>query len=451
MGAKEENISKLLLDYLDSVIYAIDRENYELLYMNLTTKNYLGIAANDSSYVGKKCYQILRGKEDPCDFCNNCILKEKEYFEWEHYNDVMKEYFFIKDTLVRYKGRLVRLEVAEKATQRIEDQKKLVNMLEMEKALVQCIQTLSHSNEIHQAVDRLLGIIAEFYQADRAYIFEIQYEKDIICNTYEWCAKGVSAQIDKLKKVPLESVRSWAMEFERSGSFYISNIDDDRRITQSVYENLKEQGVQSLIAAPLLSDGNIIGLIGVDNPGRNISMLELLKSVTYFIIDDFQKRERLLDLQRLSFTDTLTGLSNRNKYNIDLAEMEKNPPSKLGVLYMDVNGLKEANDKYGHVYGDSMLAATAWLLKDVFEDHIYRIGGDEFVVFSMGQDRAAFEEKAAKLRELVQESDVVNASVGSSYQEDAQGVNIMRQISISDNNMYLEKQAYYRRKGLRKN
>jgi len=94
-------------------------------------------------------------------------------------------------------------------------------------------------------------------------------------------------------------------------------------------------------------------------------------------------------LRSLSLTDELTGLYNRRGF-MTLAEQQwklaKRLNSRMLLLYTDIDDLKGINDSQGHQEGDLALVETAALLKDAFRDSdlIARVGGDEFVVLTMG-------------------------------------------------------------------
>ncbi|HWP50438.1 MAG TPA: GGDEF domain-containing protein [Clostridia bacterium] len=97
-----------------------------------------------------------------------------------------------------------------------------------------------------------------------------------------------------------------------------------------------------------------------------------------------ENRNEMASLTREAIYDTLTGLFNRNCFQLDL-EQEYAKVSGLGVLYFDLNNLKETNDKYRHTAGDMLLRRMASVLQRTaghFKNaKCYRIGGDEFVLF----------------------------------------------------------------------
>ena len=66
----------------------------------------------DSNYAGKKCYEVLQGRREPCPFCTNSQLKEGKFIEWTYRNPLLKAPYRIKDTIVEYEGRQYRMEFA---------------------------------------------------------------------------------------------------------------------------------------------------------------------------------------------------------------------------------------------------------------------------------------------------------------------------------------------------
>ena len=90
-------------------------------------------------------------------------------------------------------------------------------------------------------------------------------------------------------------------------------------------------------------------------------------------------------LQSLSITDPLTGLYNRRGFVTLATQLLKQAlrvESAFLVFMADLDGLKEINDKYGHLEGDHAIHRVATILKDVFRDSdvVSRLGGDEFAI-----------------------------------------------------------------------
>lgn len=71
-------------------------------------------------------------------------------------------------------------------------------------------------------------------------------------------------------------------------------------------------------------------------------------------------------LQRLSYVDTLTSFYNRNRFIEGIEKIEKETNS-IGVIYLDINGLKEVNDHFGHLSGDNLLKRCADIIQKSIE------------------------------------------------------------------------------------
>ncbi len=84
-------------------------------------------------------------------------------------------------------------------------------------------------------------------------------------------------------------------------------------------------------------------------------------------------------LEKLSYRDQLTGISNRRMYDSAMRQLdEKDLNAMIGIL--DLDAFKSINDTWGHDFGDACLCTLAGLLTDQFGEGAYRIGGDEFAV-----------------------------------------------------------------------
>lgn len=124
--------------------------------------------------------------------------------------------------------------------------------------------------ENSEMISHLMEMVGCYFDADRAYVFETDETKTLTVNTFEWCAEGIHPEIDNLQEVPEEVVFPWYDEFKKNGCFYISCDDEYAEKEPMVYEVLEPQGIQSLMAAPMIVSGKIIGFIGVDNPKKNL-------------------------------------------------------------------------------------------------------------------------------------------------------------------------------------
>ncbi len=98
--------------------------------------------------------------------------------------------------------------------------------------------------------------------------------------------------------------------------------------------------------------------------------------------DVTQKREQLKKIEFLSYHDQLTGLYNRGFFEEEMSRLDTERNYPISILMGDVNGLKLANDVFGHAYGDQLLKTLAQVFNSICraDDIIARWGGDEFVM-----------------------------------------------------------------------
>ncbi len=103
----------------------------------------------------------------------------------------------------------------------------------------------------------------------------------------------------------------------------------------------------------------------------------------------------------LAYRDSLTGLRNTTSYKVWMTDFDKEIKEKqanFGVVVLDMNYLKEANDRYGHDVGNKLILTAAQTISDVFKrSPVFRIGGDEFLIILQNRDLAERDALLAKL------------------------------------------------------
>lgn len=318
-------------------------------------------------------------------------------------------------------------------------QKETQHQLEISHTLIQCVTELSSDTDINTAIQNLLEIITRYFNSDRTYIFEIDPEKDVFNNTYEYVTEGITPQIDNLQEVPVSLLPHWMECFEKSQPYYISSLEQEKG--RESYDILKAQDIERLITVPLCKDGIVLGFVGVDNPRQFYDDATLLSSIQFFITNSLSTRKHQEQLTYMSFRDMLTALYNRNKY-IQVLDSLKLQQVYTGCAYINLNGLKQINDRQGHEAGDQFIRNAARNISCIFPENSYRIGGDEFVIIVTNIEQDAFQEKIKELRKNM-ENEQISVSIGSVWKEKCE--NLEDALKEADLLMYEEKQRYYQK------
>lgn len=147
--------------------------------------------------------------------------------------------------------------------------------------------------------------------------------------------------------------------------------------------------------------------------------------------------------------DLNTGLLNRNAYENRLREYPLRCSNNLTCVYIDVNGLHELNNTYGHEEGDKMLRTVACILREIFgEEDSYRIGGDEFVAFALDSPGAELRENLDKFVRQVEQAGY-SVAVGMASHS-AGGIDMDVLVKRAEQRMYLVKREHYQRERRRR-
>lgn len=329
-----------LFDSINEYIYVIDMDSYRILYANQNTEKVFG-----KKLIGEICYMSLQGKEAPCEFCNNRVIKKLNYqpYQWEYYNPVIKKHFQIMDRIIKWSdGRDVRLEMAVDITRRKRMEEYLHNEKEQLRVTLHSIGdgviTTDNKGKVVM-LNKIAEELTGWYQSDAVgkpliNVFNIINEK-----TRKQCNNPVEQVLETGKILGLAN-----------HTILIAKNGIERAIADS--------------AAPIMDqNGNIKGVVLV------------FRDVT-------EERDQEEKIIYLSYHDGLTGLYNRSYFEEELNRLDVEEQMPISLIMGDVNGLKIINDVFGHQKGDQLLQKISDLLRKTCrnQDVIARWGGDEFVI-----------------------------------------------------------------------
>ena len=247
-----------------------------------------------------------------------------------------------------------------------------------------------------------------------------------------------------------EIVRTWDDIIGGSNCFIFENEQDMEYIKEKNplwYDSLVKAHVQSLVLFPLKSGFELLGYIWATNfdTDKTLHIKETLELTTYFIASEISSYQMFDKFKILSTVDLLTGVLNRNEMNNRVMQLSiDNRPGRenIGIVFADLNGLKQMNDNEGHSAGDKLIKDAAKILKHIFPDkEIYRAGGDEFMVLLRGTSMSELEDYSRQMKAVAEETETVSFAIGLCVEEDSQSIyDAMRKADI---NMYEDKKAFY--------
>ena len=152
-----------------------------------------------------------------------------------------------------------------------------------------------------------------------------------------------------------------------------------------------------------------------------------------------------------SNTDELTKCLNRHAYEADIQKLDLN--SEWVYISLDLNGLKQTNDKMGHSAGDELICAASSCMKFAFASYgkIYRIGGDEFVVL-LNQSVSDLQHILKVFDSTISNwhgkySNSMSVSYGIVQSSEQEFDSILSVSKLADERMYKNKSNYYKISG----
>lgn len=434
-----------VLNSLSELVYISDEDTHELLYINESGKRAHNLK---DDYLYKPCYKVLQGKEEPCEFCDKKYLDTNGFYKWEYFHEGFKKYFISQDKKIKFQGRNARFQMAIDITEVKQQNEILTKLIEHDNLLISCIKKLHERNEIRSRINAILEKIGQFTQVRSLYIFE-KGEEEKYYAKYKWSYNKIVENVEEKQREGFRLFNSWEKAFESGQCVMVKDVEEIKQENEKEYLALKAFQVESLLVVPLIVDNEIIGFMGMDNaPNKIFNINEtFFATLGYFMSAVINKEKLEKELYYMGFIDRMTEVNNRNKFINDIKKYKEKKPDKLGIVYLDLNGLKKINDTYGHEEGDRKIIQFSTIIKSVFSEKvIYRIGGDEFCVICTPIEENEFKNKAERLKKLLSGSQLTECSAAVGYQYNQYNSDITKMFQEADKKMYQAKKEHYKEK-----
>jgi diguanylate cyclase (GGDEF)-like protein/PAS domain S-box-containing protein len=268
---------------------------------------------------------------------------------------------------------------------------------------------------------------------------------------------------DYLYRLFVESMNEGAVTLVPDGTIFYCNqrfaeimrIPTEKLVGTSFFEltSFKQEDVDEIRTA--LREKNSFRLESVlhSDDGGNVPVeisahaleTEDIQGFCIVVTDITERKQAHENLRYIGSHDTLTGLLNRNTFEESLARLEKERQYPISVIAIDINGLKQINDQFGHAAGDDLIKRVAVILKEVFraDDILARIGGDEFAILLPNVNRGIPNRLVNRIKRSLRKNNALQQGVKLEFslgvattEEKGSLIEVLKQ---ADNQMYKNK------------
>ncbi len=310
-----KNQMESIFNEMTDVIWSLTMPELELVFASLSVQDLLDMpyeeCIKDISIwkrllpEGEEGEQILEKIKNDLNSLGNYVINHKIITPSGKCKWVVNKGKFVYDkNNVPYRlDMFIRDRTIEQETNKLLDKE-----LELQEALIDIASTYINLDpkDLVETVNKSLERMGVFVSADRAYIFEYNFENQTTSNTYEWCKKGITSEIENLQNIPMEYFPQWIEKHLKNETFYIPNVQAlDAEKYAELKSILEPQGIKSLIAIPLKDGDELIGFVGFDSVKQ------------YYDYSD--KEQRLLFL----FGQMIINIRNRQKWDNKLRLQEE--------------------------------------------------------------------------------------------------------------------------------
>lgn len=385
---------------------------------------------------------------------------------WKKFEEFKKQVNHVESNI--YSSKKDFLEVYEKNIQleaEIEERTQELQIANQRLLTVQHIWQMMNSSE---PLTNVLDSIVNSLQGELGYLYSaiIQIKQDDLGEYIHIIADSSCEFMDKLTSIFGESV------YEKRIN-YVHTADRDKYVTENkIYQSsnldeclenmfpdierakrlklIRTTSWKSYLVVPLSQNGAHFGSLIVFSSRPEVTESELT------FLDLFSKQielaitiaELFQTVKAQAVTDGLTGLNNRRYFEEHLQKeflRAQRQNQKFTIVGIDLDHLKQINDKYGHAYGDVAIRTVASALKANARsiDVVARMGGEEFNILLPGVDSNGGMIAAERIRKAIESRKIdaignVTASIGvATFLEHSD--NVQELLELTDQAMYLSK------------
>lgn len=256
---------RITFNSISDLIMLVDSE-MKIIKANLATARFVHKPIKE--IIGKTCYQLFHSEDKPLAVCPFVRMKKTKKHEYAELYLSEKD-IWIQDSvdpIFDDEGNLTgSVHIIRDITESKRTEEELKWRLEFEKTITTIFSRFLNMFDIDKAIYDALRDMGILNGANRAYLFLFNEDGTSMNNTHEWCAEGVTPQIDNLQNLPTDMFPCWMRKLRNGEVIHITDVSKLTEEAAAEKKILERQDIKSLLVIPLVSEDKLTGFIEFDN------------------------------------------------------------------------------------------------------------------------------------------------------------------------------------------
>jgi len=254
--------------------------------------------------------------------------------------------------------------------------------------------------DLEELLSRVCCLIQDAFQVTHVSLF-LREEADMVLRAHHGT---LTPRIPQGGRFPANR-EPWSRILAAGGTL----IENDLRSAPDALHLF--EGSESRMSIPLVSFGQILGIIGLHSSSPDAfreTDLQSLESVADICATSIQNAHYVERVKQLAYLDGLTGIFNRRFFELRIMEeieRARRYGTGMAVIIVDIDQFKRLNDEFGHLLGDEVLRQVSSILHQQLRkiDVVCRYGGEEFGILLTQTSSELAISVAEKLRKTIEQ------------------------------------------------
>ncbi len=283
-----------------------------MVYINQEGANRLGISPDQISKFKVSDFEPLFKTPSSWEsHVKHLRMGEMQVYSHNFHSGLEKEIpVEVYVSLRAIQGKEYVIAISRNIADRIDSQKAFEKHMGMLELLIHMANTYINApiDQLDVLINQSLQELGSFVDADRAYVFDYNFEAGNCSNTFEWCAAGITPEIENLQEVPLDLIPYWVETHQAGQAFFVEDVAWLGEELLGLKNILEPQGIISLMTVPMRSpEGELLGFLGFDSvrekriySDRERQLLEVFSSM---LVKNIRQRAQTQSRMKMAIAD----------------------------------------------------------------------------------------------------------------------------------------------------